>query len=388
VVVVDSPEGAAEEVAAVAAEPVGAHYPDPIPIIKRRDLTLLATVGIPIASLGVLIVLGLWFESLGSIAIWAGLLALIPLGIVLWGALWIDRWEPEPKRMLTFAFLWGAGFSALIGVFVGAEPDQFEEIIAGAGTFIVTAIQAPIIEETAKGFVVLLMFLLVRRRFDGPVDGIVYATWSAAGFAFVENILYFGNEIANPSGDVASIFIVRGLMSPFAHVMFTAVCGAIVGIAARKGATWWQGIGAWLLGLIPAIGLHALWNGALFVVTDFVSYYALFQLPLFVAMVLVVMALRREERRITLTRLLEFEEAGWFAPGEAAILATSEGRQRMRRWARASGHARMMDRYIRMATNLAFARQREHLGRDPEVARHEEREALDRIQQLRLQMRA
>lgn len=384
---VDSPEAAGAEAAAVAADPIGAHFPDPIPIIKRRDLTLLATVGIPIAALGVLIVLGLWFESLGSIAIWAGLLALIPLGIVMWGALWVDRWEPEPKRTLTFAFLWGAGFSALIGVFVGAEPEQFEQLIAGAGTFIVTAIQAPIIEEIAKCLVILMMFLVVRRRFDGPVDGIVYGTWSAAGFAFVENILYFGNEIANPSGDVASIFVVRGLMSPFAHVMFTASCGAIVGIAARRGANWWQGIGAWLIGLVPAIGLHALWNGALFVVPDFVAYYALFQLPLFLAMVLVVMALRREERTITFVRLVEFEEAGWFAPGEAAVLASHEGRRRLRHWARTTGHGPSMKAYIRTATNLAFARQREHLGRDPQLARQEEREALDRIQELRGQLR-
>ena len=34
-----------------------------------------------------------------------------------------------------------------------------------------------------------------RREFDGVVDGVVYAGLVAAGFAFTENILYFGARV-------------------------------------------------------------------------------------------------------------------------------------------------------------------------------------------------
>ena len=51
---------------------------------------------------------------------------------------------------------------------------------------------APWIEEAAKGAAVLLVLLFRRREFDGVVDGIVLAGLSGVGFAFTENVLYFG----------------------------------------------------------------------------------------------------------------------------------------------------------------------------------------------------
>jgi len=48
-----------------------------------------------------------------------------------------------------------------------------------------TVLQAPVIEEFAKGLGVLLLALLRRRHVDGPVDGVVYAMLVAAGFAFI-----------------------------------------------------------------------------------------------------------------------------------------------------------------------------------------------------------
>ena len=59
----------------------------------------------------------------------------------------------------------------------------------------------------------LLIFIVGRRFFDGPVDGIVYAATVASGFAFTENIQYFGLQVAEAGGfdgTVGEIFIVRG----------------------------------------------------------------------------------------------------------------------------------------------------------------------------------
>nr|WP_257911002.1 PrsW family intramembrane metalloprotease [Janibacter limosus] len=55
-------------------------------------------------------------------------------------------------------------------------------------------ISAPLVEETTKGAFLLVMWLLMRREFNGLTDGIVYAGIVAAGFAFTENIQYFAGR--------------------------------------------------------------------------------------------------------------------------------------------------------------------------------------------------
>ena len=44
--------------------------------------------------------------------------SLIPLGAVLLAVYFIDRWEPEPKRLLLFAFLWGAAVSISVTLLI------------------------------------------------------------------------------------------------------------------------------------------------------------------------------------------------------------------------------------------------------------------------------
>ncbi len=48
---------------------------------------------------------------------------LIPTLLFFTGAvlayLWLDRWEPEPMRLLIFAFLWGAGVAVAGALVVG-----------------------------------------------------------------------------------------------------------------------------------------------------------------------------------------------------------------------------------------------------------------------------
>jgi hypothetical protein len=219
--------------------------------------------------------------------------------------------------------------------------------------------------ETGKGLGLLILFWAARRHFDGPVDGIVYAAWIAGGFAFTENILYFGSQLVEVGGidaSVVQIFLIRGIMSPFAHVMFTAFIGIALGMAARRTGAL-GAVGYFLLGLIPAVLLHAFWNGALFFVSDFYGYYLLIQVPLFAGAVALVVFLRRQESKLTHDRLSEYAAVGWFNPEEVNVLATPQGRRQAIAWARARGKGREMKQYIHNATKLAFARQRIITGR-------------------------
>ena len=73
-----------------------------------------------------------------------------------------------------------------------------------------------------KGALLFGLLWWRRREFDGVIDGIVYAELVAAGFAFTENILYFGRAfvpggLASEQGGVLIVFVLRGLLSPFAH---------------------------------------------------------------------------------------------------------------------------------------------------------------------------
>ena len=101
---------------------------------------------------------------------------------------------------------------------------------------------APWVEEAAKGAAVLLVLLFRRREFDGVVDGIVLAglaggraspsprtSSTSAGRSWP------ARSRASPSGFFAAgfTFVLRGVLSPFAHPLFTAMIGIGLGIAAR-----------------------------------------------------------------------------------------------------------------------------------------------------------
>ncbi|MBC7723548.1 MAG: PrsW family intramembrane metalloprotease [Burkholderiaceae bacterium] len=315
-----------------------------------------------------LAVIAYLFFAVGVVpAIVAFVMALVPLILVVLTIAWIDRWEPEPRAALAFALLWGGAasiaiallfsYAAMIAQQLSGVPDSFGTV------FLSAVVQAPIVEEAAKGLGILILFWAARRNFDGPVDGLVYGAMVGIGFAFTENIQYFGLALASDGlGGVSEIFFLRGILSPFAHVMFTACTGLVIGLAAKRAGAF-GAIGYLLLGLIPAILLHALWNGASFLVTNFYGYYVVVQVPLFAIAIGVVLYLRGQERRITAERLTEYADVGWFTPAEVAILSTDAGRRAGAAWARRHGLAREFTRFTTNAARLAFARQRTVTGR-------------------------
>jgi RsiW-degrading membrane proteinase PrsW (M82 family) len=280
---------------------------------------------------------------------------------VLLAVAWVDRWEPEPRWALWFAFLWGAAVSVAIALLVDLSLQlllAFTEPGGSPNEALAAVVQAPIVEETAKGIGVLLIYAFSRSHFDGPVDGLVYAATVAAGFAFTENILYFGAALAEGgAGELGATFVVRGLFSPFAHVLFTACTGLLIGVGARRGGGV-AVVGWFLLGLAGAALLHALWNGSLSFADDAIGLYFTVQVPIFIGAVLLTLFLRFQEVRVTRARLGEYAAAGWFSPAEVEMLATPAGRRQARAWARSQTPPRtaLMRQLISDATRLAFNR--------------------------------
>ena len=354
--------------------------------MQRRSAGLLPLllVGGILAFGSLLLVVPFLLGNTGVAGFIIGFIAsLIPLSIVLLTVRWIDRWEPEPKRLLWFAFTWGAAVSIaatllIQPLFALAAPTTSED----AYSYFMATVQAPIVEEFSKSLGLLLLIFAARKYFDGPVDGVVFAFTIAAGFAFTENILYFGREIASssdPGTDLVRIFILRGVMSPFAHAIFTGTTGLIMGFAARK---WHSGYAvlAFFVGLLPAMFLHNRWNS---MGQGFLVEYFVVQVPIFLVAVLGIVFLRMAEGKLTRQRLLEYARAGWFTPAEVDMLATPRGRRQALGWASSRGRAAQMRAFIKAATSLAFTRQRILSGRDVHVHQHDELEQLRRIPGLR-----
>ncbi|WP_308468354.1 PrsW family intramembrane metalloprotease [Rathayibacter soli] len=350
----------------------------PEPIAPSVLLVVFTVVGLSALALVLLIVLVYLSVALGAAAvIGCGILALIPLALVVLATRWIDRWEPEPSAAQWFALLWGAGAAVAIALLVdlGSQVFQYLQGAPPPSDFFQAVVQAPLVEESAKGLGVFILFLVLKRTFDGPVDGVVYAALTAGGFAFVENIIYFGSALADGGGgELAGTFFLRGLMSPFAHVMFTSCTGLALGIAALKPGVLRTAI-ALVLGLLTAVLLHALWNSAAYLAADFIGYYVLVQMPMFALAIVLVLWLRRREARLIRRRLLEYANAGWLTGHDVTMLGTATGRRGARAWAksRQPSASALMKRFIQDATRLAYTRQRIVSGRDRRGALKDEK---------------
>jgi RsiW-degrading membrane proteinase PrsW (M82 family) len=217
------------------------------------------------------------------------LASFVPILFVAPVLVWLDRVEPEPRPARWHAFLWGATVSILVaGTINTIVALTISETAA-------VAVSAPLVEESIKGLAVV--WALRRREIDGLVDGLVYAGWAALGFAVVENTQYF--VAASDDGVLAQTFVARAVLTPFAHPLFTAWIGLAVGAAVAAGrstrAAWWRG---W----VPAVALHAAWNGSITAASltgeaGIIAVAALAFVAIFVVTIVQVVRMRRREER-------------------------------------------------------------------------------------------
>ncbi|MBV2152601.1 PrsW family intramembrane metalloprotease [Kitasatospora sp. SUK 42] len=133
--------------------------------------------------------------------------------------------------------------------------------------------------------------------------GVVLGGMAACGFAFTENALYLGRAFSSDQrhrldsiglGDPPSLrdfdstvqtFVLRALLSPFAHPLFTALTGIGLAVALTTGRRWLARLAA-PVGLLLAMVLHGTWNAAADLGTDgFLVVYGVLMVPCFAALV-------------------------------------------------------------------------------------------------------
>lgn len=363
---------------------------------RLRTTLVLPAAGLGAAAVCGLVLLGIGTAQVGPVAVVVGIAAgLILLGPVLAAFLWIDRWEPEPSRLLVAAFAWGACIAALSALLINSTVRAVGDLVVdgGRGDVVAAVFSAPVAEEAVKGIFVLGVLLLRRGEFDGVIDGIVYAGVTAAGFAFTENIFYFGmafdaGGLGDGSGGVVAAFMLRGVLSPFVHPLFTAITGIGIGVAASTRIRSVRII-APLLGYLIAVGLHALWNGSAVIGGNatFLNFYFLVMVPIFVGVIWLLVWQRRREQRVVTRQLTRMVNDGLIAASEVGLLASQSGRRRWRAEVRreAGRHAaRSVHRYQSVVTELAFLRHATGRRRARGDAVHRERVLIDELTAARI----
>ena len=349
--------------------------PVPPPLPRKHGVRgTVFTVLVWVALLAGAVVMGLVLLLSGrpeAIAIGV-VLAMLPVGPLVACYLWLDRYEPEPVRLLLLSFGWGA----LVATAVALVLQALEQSLNGPDlTWSALAI-APLTEEAGKGLFVLLLLWSRRHVIDGVLDGLVYAGLVGIGFAFSENILYFagaytGGPDLGPGGlqSATALFVLRGIFSPFAHPLFTSAIGIGVGVAVAARSRVLR-VAAPVIGYVVAVCLHAAWNASAFLGDGrfFVLTYLFAMVPGFCVLVGLALWFRVREGGILARSLTDLARYGYLPMEEVPWLVRLPARRTARRNAAQRGGPeaeRVMREYQQQAIEFAALHWRVMRGTAP-----------------------
>ncbi len=187
-------------------------------------------------------------------------LQLLPvlLPILFWGFYHYhkDRHLPEPVSSLVLAFglgLLSAAISRALYTALGWASLRYDAIALADGNTLGLLAYSMLaigpVEELAK-MLPFLALVLWHREMDEPVDGIIYASFVALGYAAVENLIYL--DYLTPYEAAA-----RGFAGPVVHILFASIWGFTIGCARIRGRSILRGMAG---GFVAAAGLHGLYD--------------------------------------------------------------------------------------------------------------------------------
>ncbi len=167
-----------------------------------------------------------------------------------------DRFQTEPWRNLGLTYLLGliAAFACIIFFkllpYLGIPEDPSTLMVSHGWPFLIYSIGVTGVVEEFFKFLPFILVVLRLREFDEKIDGIVYASVIALGFASYENARYLaymeGFELFG-----------RAIASPLTHTIFSSIWGYTVGTAhMRRKSIVKASIG----GLALAAIIHGLFN--------------------------------------------------------------------------------------------------------------------------------
>ena len=179
------------------------------------------------------------------------LLSFVPVTAFLIALVLLDSYKLVPLRLVLTAVLAGC-VAAVVLLYV--HPVLMERLRIPSAVF--TRYVAPFSEEILKALP--LIYLIRRKRIGFMVDGSIYGFAIGAGFAIVENLVYF--KILENTNIL--LWIVRGFGTAIMHGGVTAVVGIVsVSYTSRYGSDRWF---VYIPGLAFAVIIHSFFNHFVF----------------------------------------------------------------------------------------------------------------------------
>ena len=320
--------------------------------------------------------------------------------LVFWSVVfvWADRYRPQRLVVWYLTIGWGGAIATFISIHVNTWASQQLAIVgngdpatnARAAIFV-----APFVEEASKATVLFLIAMIARYRLTSQVSVMVLAGLSAAGFAFTENIIYYGRVIVYASENIGvgdadaalnQIVQLRGIYTSFAHPLFTMMTGIGVAIALRTRSKVVRVL-APLAGFGTAALLHMVYNSQAGLNSEQgqLLLYVLVALPLVLTAVIYVVRQIFKQGRVLATRLGDYAQLGWLPETDPLVFA----RQRLRWWAVMVAATRgwrifaATVRLQRVLTELAYLRDGQVRGLYDEAGTVRARYLVEQAAQLR-----
>ncbi len=178
---------------------------------------------------------------------------ILPVIFWAWYHYYKDRCLPEPIGHLALMFVLGIA-SSFLALYMYQALDlvnlRYDAYLLAEtnpiGLFVYSLLAIGPIEELAK----MIPFLLIAihfKEFNEPIDGIIYASFIALGFAAFENIQYI--QFASATEALA-----RGFAGPVVHIVFASIWGYYIGRA-------WLCKRKWARTIIATFAFTALLHG-------------------------------------------------------------------------------------------------------------------------------
>lgn len=205
-----------------------------------------------------LIGLVLWLATIGVVNLTGNLIILptvvllgsflVPVTAVVW---YLDH-DPSPElspRRIVSAFL----IAGVIGV-IGASVLEYYLLTLTTGLLAVVAVG--LIEEFVKAVLILFVAWGIHRFHirDGMVLGATvgfgFAALESSGYALVSMFVVQGHRLLLSLDSIIVTELIRGVLSPFGHGMWSALVGGAIFAAARRHNRLrlsWGIVGAYLL---------------------------------------------------------------------------------------------------------------------------------------------
>lgn len=152
-----------------------------------------------------------------------------------------DAEKPEPKILLFYTFLIGAG-SAFLVLPLQVLVNNWFALLGASVYSLLGLLLLSAIEEVSK-FAVVYLGISKRKEFDEPIDAMIYMITAALGFASVENVA----SIFQSLGNLETVSL-RFIGATLLH----SLTSGLVGYYWAKGFI--------IKGLVIATALHAIFN--------------------------------------------------------------------------------------------------------------------------------